>query len=316
MYENYILEILAETRRPLSIGEIRSLLIDRLGKKVSYETTKRDLMALSAKGLINSKAIGGGKRVTWIFWAEGSALQFGVKRLKAFSISIEERDSLTPEEISSLYDDISREYANVLDVELGKQRFVILCDGRVVYRSNYEPTDDQVRSLEEKYGKPCYVFTRDLVEESAWSSIGSGDYYPSIEVYVGDAVWSDEEVFNKGLKVVCDFDTGNPGVSAFSSKDLNRVCHVKGLLRRGFHLSRPYDYYLVKCKVGIRDVNGSERCLKKECRAVIYWDVPMRNPYLLANPDRKGFVGRDLMILFPFRIQLSGRNKSSQLILE
>jgi hypothetical protein len=38
-------------------------------------------------------------------------------------------------------------------------------------------------------------------------------------------------------------------------------------------------------------------------------DKVERNPLLLANLNRRGFVGRDLMLTFPLNIQLSGKNR-------
>jgi hypothetical protein len=45
-------------------------------------------------------------------------------------------------------------------------------------------------------------------------------------------------------------------------------------------------------------------------------DQDRENPFLLANPKRKGFVGRDLMLAFPLNIQLSGKNKESKILIE
>jgi len=78
-------------------------------------------------------------------------------------------------------------------------------------------------------------------------------------------------------------------------------------MRRAFHLGRHYDYYLITLKVGIDDAKGVKRCITKPCRSVLSWTKIERNPFLLANPKRKGFVGRDLMLAFPLNIQLSGK---------
>lgn len=37
---------------------------------------------------------------------------------------------------------------------------------------------------------------------------------------------------------------------------------------------------------------------------------------LLANPGSRGFVGRDLMLRFPFSILLSGKKQRSRVLLE
>jgi hypothetical protein len=45
-------------------------------------------------------------------------------------------------------------------------------------------------------------------------------------------------------------------------------------------------------------------------------DQNREKPIPLANPKRKGFVGRDLMLAFPLNIQLSGKNKESKILIE
>jgi hypothetical protein len=45
---------------------------------------------------------------------------------------------------------------------------------------------------------------------AAWSDLGQGDHYPTVEVYLGAQVWSDREVFTRDARIISDFDTGNP----------------------------------------------------------------------------------------------------------
>ena len=82
MYEDHILSILGDAQRPLSIAEVREALMRELGTNVSYETTKRDLLTLYARGLIRSKSVGRGKRVTWVFWSleRGAAQSLGSRQ--------------------------------------------------------------------------------------------------------------------------------------------------------------------------------------------------------------------------------------------
>ena len=86
---------------------------------------------------------------------------------------------------------------------------LVLCDRKVVYASEnrYEPTDEQILDIEAKTGKPCYVVTREpLIEERAgWSQIQRDDYYPTLEVYVGDRGWDDEKVFSDGKRIKVRF---------------------------------------------------------------------------------------------------------------
>jgi len=70
-------------------------------------------------------------------------------------------------------------------------------------------------------------------------------------------------------------------------------------LRRGIHLDRYYDYYWLRVKIGIKDAKEKRRCMVKACRSVMWWRQPERNPFLLANARRKGFLGRDSCSNFP-----------------
>ncbi|HID90561.1 TPA: hypothetical protein EYP44_01210 [Candidatus Bathyarchaeota archaeon] len=321
MHEDEILSILEDVRRPLSIAEVREALEARLGGRVPYETTKRDLLALSAKGLIRSKSIGGGKRVTWVFWAlrqRRIRAESPAGGVDAFNVPAARRDSMRPEELTALYDRLVEEHGELIREQLrGGSRYVILCDGKVVRTSSNEPSDEEVRDLEARYGKVCYVLTEDPIEEAPWSPVGNGDYYPTIGVLVGGVEWREGDVFDRGLRINPDFDTGNPDVAAFSAEELDPIQPMRGrILRRAFHLGRHYDYYLVPLRIGVIDAAGARRCVRKACRAVLSWAEPERNPFLLANPSRRGFVGRDLMLTFPLRIVLSGRDKESSVLLE
>ena len=316
MYEDGILSILAAAQRPLSIAEVREALMRRLRTYISYETTKRSLLSLSARGLIHSKSIGRGKRVTWIFWSLKSEEQrealARAGTFKPFEVSAAERDSMTPEELTALYDSLVEENRRLIMEALRRgSRYIVLCDGKVVYASNREPSDEEIRSIERNLGKICYVLTEDLIEESRWIPIADGDYYPTIDVFIGSAEWDEEEVFHRGLKITSDFDTGNPDVAAFYNEGISLIQPTTTyIMRRAFHLGRHYDYYLITLKIGIDDAKGVKRCITKPCRSVLSWTKIERNPFLLANPKRKGFVGRDLMLAFPLNIQLSGKTKS------
>ncbi len=211
MYEDIVVKILEAAKRPLSISEVREALAKQLGGRVAYETAKKDLLTLSAKGLIHSKSIGRGKRVTWVFWAAGgdkTKAQTPAEKFDPFDVSIEERDSMSPEEVTILYDNLVERYGDLIKDYMGKgSRYIVLCNGKIVLTSSREPSDEEVRDLEKKLGKVCYILTKDPIEESSWSPIGNGDYYPTIEAFVGNAEWEEETVFARRLQITSDFDT-------------------------------------------------------------------------------------------------------------
>lgn len=316
MYEGEILKLLSASRKPISITEVRQVLAKKLGKAVSYETVKRDLMSLAAKGEIYSKSIGGGRRVSWIFWLP-KPLMLEARKAPSladpFDIPIVERDSMNPKQLSELYDRVLEEYGSMVKQCLKRgSRFLVLCDKRIVLSSDREISDEDVRELERKHGKVCYIITEDLIEESSWMPLRDEDYYPTIEIILGGTGWEVKDVFEHGLRVIADFDTGNPDIAAFNDEELSPFKFVAPrIMRRAIHLGRYYDYYLLKVKIGICDASGKKQCIQKTCRSVLFWREAERNPFLLANSNRKGFIGRDLMIHFPFDILLSGKMKHS-----
>jgi len=83
-----------------------------------------------------------------------------------FDIPPEERDSMNPRQLSELYDRVLEEYGSVVKRSLkGNTRFLALCDKKVVLSSGREISNEEVRELERKYGKVCYVITEDLTGE-------------------------------------------------------------------------------------------------------------------------------------------------------
>jgi len=101
---------------------------------------------------------------------------------------------MTPEELTALYDSLVEEYGRLIMEALGRSlRYIVLCDGKIVYASSHEPSDEEIRSMERNLGKVCYVLTEDPIEESRWSPITDGDYYPTIDVFIGGINWGEEK---------------------------------------------------------------------------------------------------------------------------
>ncbi|MFN3622416.1 MAG: hypothetical protein ACK4TI_05950, partial [Nitrososphaerales archaeon] len=116
-------------------------------------------------------------------------------------------------------------------------RSLLVCDKKVIAASKdrYGFSLKQVARVEEELGKPCYLLSGEtLIEETAeWSRLGDEDYYPTIEVYLGEEGWDDRRVFRDGVKVRSDFDTGNPEYAVFNEMYCSRILKEAGLSRRG-----------------------------------------------------------------------------------
>jgi len=186
VYEPIVIRALTSLRRPASIGEVRDIVAKQLRKRVAYETVKRDLMALAARGQIQSKSIGSGRRVSWIFWAAETPTEpLAFQETDPFEIPLADRNAMDPKELSKLYDRLLAKYETTIKEALSSSaRFLVLCDRKVVYSSDNEISDDVVSSLERRYGKTCYVVTEDTIEEAAWSPVDD-DYYPTVSIFLG-----------------------------------------------------------------------------------------------------------------------------------
>ena len=297
-------------------------------RSIPYATAKAALMRMAAQGLIESRKVGSGRRGSWLFRGKSRSIQPApLQPLDAqlmhqdpFTITPEQRDRLTAEEVMSLYDVIHRRYGSLVKSALDQgARYIVLCDGNVVLTRNdaYGPSDEELRLLERKYGRACYVIGADVVEEAAWSPLPQGDYYPTLPIHLGLSDWSDQQVFKRGLTMDSDFDTGNPDVSAFSVEDLAKI-GVKpprpDEIRSDIHLNRPFYYAWRNLKVGAKD-QKTRRSISKPCKCLLRWRDVGTNPFLLANPRRVGFVGRDIMLLLPLMVTLDAAERTTRITL-
>ncbi len=204
---------------------------------------------------------------------EGKAIELKgrkyLENIDPFEIPLDVYKSLTSDEdwflttrLFSLYEDwIQSKF------EEHSAESLVLCNRKVIFASKnrYEPTDEWVTELEAKMGKPCYVVTREpLIEERIqWSEIQRGDYYPTLEVYLGNRNWDDKRVLSEGRRVRCDFDTGNPDYTVLDANACRNISReFPRVRRRGHHLGWIYRFYPCRVKIGITD-GEKGRCLSK-----------------------------------------------------
>ncbi len=325
--ERKILSILKSTEEWMDVASILNML-RRRGEDVSYSSVKTALLRAAAKGEILSKKMGSGRRGIWIFHVKGEDVgevqRASTKPLAMkvgrdpFEIDPAERDSYTIDQIVALYESLYTRYSALIKdcFKRTNARYIVLCNGGLVLTSNdpMGPSNEQLKVIERRFGKVCYVIGADVIEEAAWSQLGDGDFYPTLPVVLGREEWEEEELFRNGLHVVADFDTGNPDVSAFSMDELTTI-HVKAPtaaeIRSDIHLGRHFYYVWRSLKIGVDDFK-KQRHIGKTCKCVLYWDDKKRNPFLLANQNREGFIGRDFLFLFSLEITLNPLQKMSR----
>lgn len=194
---------------------------------------------------------------------------------------------------------------------------VLLCGGKVVARarSASEFTASEIAATEQEHGKACFVFGReDLVEECAWSPVGSHDYYPTLRTWVVDAGTDERGLVAEGVEILADFDTGNPrmpsGFYAFDDAVREEAGLGPGFPGRSAHLGRPYHYGLAIVTLGVVDETGEARACETDVRFVPDWD---RSAFVLPNPARRAFVGREIMFALGLRIALDPHQQETRI---
>ncbi|MFQ6074558.1 MAG: hypothetical protein ACE5Z5_00290 [Candidatus Bathyarchaeia archaeon] len=286
--EEGIIGVLMETG---DMGATASQIARRLGRK--REVISHYLWILKKAGRVINRG-----RNVWVLVSEG---------LDPFDMPLTEFEELSFEEYSSM-----AERAYELCKEKIKETFgdenvyhVVVCKGEVVYKSDDVAGVDSrvIKGLIAKMDSPCYVFSReDMVEETRWTRLND-DYYPTIELNLGGKEWVDEDVVDRGREVLADFDTGNPYYIIFNEEISENIVPSPSPYEthRGVHLGEPYWYFPKEVKISVKDVEGAFRCKVMRVRFVRLWE---KSPLLLANPKREGFVGRNLMLTFNFKITL------------
>ncbi len=195
---------------------------------------------------------------------------------------------------------------------------LVLSDRQVIYASadRYDPhADTVVEETERRTSKPAYIVTRlPIIEEhAAWSDLRAqkpNDFYPTVEVYLANRAWRDDEVFHRGARVIADFDTGNPMIYAFPETICGWLAPEARPRRHDLYLGRPYRFYPRLLKLGMTD-GVKKAVLERTVDSILGWDDLAQNPFRLANPQRAGFVGRELMLETPFRLLLDPGKKES-----
>lgn len=112
-------------------------------------------------------------------------------KMDPFDAPLEVVHQLRGEEYGMLLDRLDELHGDWIKkklMETGAQSIVV-CDHKVIFTSQnrYEPSDEELLKMEKQIGKPCYVIAGEpLIEErSGWSDLGRGDYYPTLEIYLG-----------------------------------------------------------------------------------------------------------------------------------
>lgn len=177
-----------------------------------------------------------------------------IQQVDPFEASLDWVRSLDQEEYGILLDRLEELHGDWLKKRLEEtnSQAIVVCDHQVIHTSQdrYSPSDEELEKMEEKLGKPCYVIMGEpLIEEQAnpvstWFDLGRGDYYPTLDIFLGDGTWDNQRVFRDGQKIRSDFDTGNPIYTVFSEEICWELTKEAARERRSYHLGKGYIAHL------------------------------------------------------------------------
>ena len=280
------------------MGATASQIAEKIGRK--REVVSHYLWILKKMGKVNNKG-----RDIWVLSKEV---------LDPFNITMEKFKSLTFDEYVQL---ASRAYelckGKVIEIfKKSSAQHIVISNGEIIYSSKEIAgiPSNIINKITKKSGKPCYIFSReDMVEEVAWIKT-NGDHYPTIELYIGPLKLENFKVVKLGRKVTADFDTGNPYYIFLDEKLCEKIVPGATLqeFHRGIHFGSPYWYFVRKIKICIKDIKDKLASKILLVRLVKNWK---KSPLILANPNREGFVGRNLMFEFNFKVTLNPKTCTS-----
>jgi len=234
-----------------------------------------------------------------------------------FSLSLREFRSLELDEVKKLLRRVYDLCEDLLE-EAWENGFrqIVICDGKVIFESKdiEDIPNETIEQLAKEHDKACYVFSApDVVEESAWTSVGHGDFYPTLCVYLGTEDLEESEIIKSFSPIYADLDTGNPSYKIFNAKrlaeQLTRFTPTQ--MRQGFHLNQAYIYFCQRVKMCVQDVGGNIASFIYNVRLVEDWDGCA---LLQASPNREGFVGRDVLCNLRIRLKLDSIEKITQIL--
>lgn len=246
-----------------------------------------------------------------------------IKTADPFDLSLDLVQSLRNDEYNSLIKRLYDIHGDWIRRKLQETNagLMVVCNRQVIHTSKDEydfSANEVAKEHEQKVGKPCYIIGRQsLIEEQiAWSNLGersylrNGDFYPTIEFHLGREDWSEEKLFKEGISITSDFDTGNANTSAFDEDICRDIVDQPGMRMSKPHLTRMYIYNVRNMKIGI-EAEGKRRSLTKPVEGVEDWDNS-DNPLKQINPQREGFVGRDLMLELLIKVILDPKEHISR----
>jgi len=243
----------------------------------------------------------------------------------AFKLSFDEFRKLKPEEQRSWRHRVlinNRDWLNNL-IKTHNAEWLLILGGKIERTSatldNF-PSKNDVYQLAESKGFAPFIYVKNpLIEESVdlegntnWSNLAYNDFYPSISIFVGDKAADNEELIHPLNEIIADFDTGCPVIVIDQLELIKRDIAAGAEFEvSNIHLGMTYDFSLPQVKIGIKTLNNLYKSKTFRIRSVTNWKL---SPFCIINSDRKGLVGRNLLIELELHVLLKGNEQVTQIL--
>lgn len=303
--------------RPLPRGIHRSpgAISRRISVGRRIETPSRNPISLGRPPAFErpSKAFTSADGFTQFYGLVRTHNEMAGRRLHPFSVPLEDFLELSPSQARRLHIRVGATFKKLLDSYWARgMKQVVLCEGEVVLATDSEEmVSDRVAQIAAEHGKPCYSFSApDIAEESSWVPVSGDDYYPSIDIFLG-AIDAGDEESDRFVAVKADFDTGNKKTKLF---DAEQVGYLLGNYTNldWFEGTGPfgvYRYVPKHAKLAVLDESGARHSTSDVVYLVENWNGSNVRKF---SPNRRGFVGRDLLRGFVVKVELDPLSRTTK----
>lgn len=239
---------------------------------------------------------------------------------KRFLFSFEEYLTRSTDELQELQNFAYEKYRDWIYEEMAKRgaRWMIVCGGVILDWSSKlkdYPSDEKLDDIGKRAGFAPFVFIANpIIEESHWTTIPDGDFYPSIPITVGAPNWNLQNMNENGFAVISDFDSGANNI-LFDYNSLQARSIITNqptkTAQTGYHLGREYKFYFLPLQIALTDETGKITSQITKVLCVRNWQ---QSPLRIVNPFRKALVGRNLLLELSLRIELDGANRATKIL--
>lgn len=196
--------------------------------------------------------------------------------------------------------------------------WLLICGGKVIEFSSTlrdYPSREKLIKLGNQRNFVPFVFVREsLIEESAWSLLPRSDFYPTLQILIGPSGCRSENLAERGVTFVADFDTGSPNLFLDYDQLLSRnIIDRQPIDQTHFrqHLGQIYRFHIMHLVLGVIDEQGTVVAQEFPALCVRGW---RQSPLCRVNPNRHALAGRSLLLEFHLRLELDARQRATRVL--